>query len=104
MHVRWSAFRMKDNPTITGSLSLFAQAFFLVSDRAGFGCGMGTTYPYLTCCGGVAGEMTPAPCPTPPPPLFSLGQRLVALHRRCGWRLKVPTGYTNHTVHKENTG
>ena len=34
-----------------------------VSDRAGFGCRMGMTYPYLARCGGVAGGMSPAPCP-----------------------------------------
>ena len=36
-----------------------------VSDRAGFGCGLGMAYPIQDGCGGVAGGTSPAPCPTP---------------------------------------
>ena len=36
-----------------------------VSDRAGFGCGLGMPYPHQDGCGGVAGGTSPVPCPTP---------------------------------------
>ena len=39
-----------------------------VSDRAGFGYGLGMTYPHQDGCGGVAGGASPAPCPTPVAP------------------------------------
>ena len=36
-----------------------------VTDRASFGCRLGMTYPHQDGCGGVAGGMSPVPCPTP---------------------------------------